>query len=50
MKLTKLIAYATVGLVVGLVVENRALLMRVRAHKKGRDIRKKARKLVHQYV
>jgi hypothetical protein len=50
MKLTRLFAYATVGLIVGLVIENRTLLMKVRASKTARDLGKKARRLVRQYA
>lgn len=46
MKISRLLAYATAGIIAGLLIENNALIAKQYAEAKARMIRKKAKKLV----
>lgn len=47
MKLSRLIAYSAAGIITGLLIENKALVMKQCAAAKARLLKKKAEKLVH---
>lgn len=47
MKLPRLLAYAAAGMITGLLIENKALIVKQCAEAKARMLKKKAEKLVH---
>lgn len=47
MKLTNLIAYAAAGMIIGLLIENKALVAKQYAGAKTRMLKKKAKELVN---
>jgi hypothetical protein len=47
MKTSRLLAYAAAGMIVGLLIENKALVAKQYAAAKSRMLKKKADKLVH---
>jgi len=47
MKLTRLLAYGAAGIIAGLLIENKALIVKQYAGAKTRKLKKKAEKIVH---
>ena len=47
MKITKLFAYAAIGIIAGLLIENKALIIKQCAESKARMLKKKAGKILH---
>ncbi len=47
MKLSRLLAYGAAGIITGLLIENKALIVKQCAAAKARMLKKKAEKLVH---
>ena len=47
MKITKLLAYGAMGIIAGLLIENKALIVKQYAGAKARTLKKKAGKFMH---
>ena len=48
MKISKLLAYAATGIIAGLLIENKALIIKQCADAKARMLKKKAGKVLHR--
>jgi len=47
MKITRLLAYGAAGIITGLLIENKALIIKQCAEAKARMLKKKAGKIIH---
>lgn len=49
MKISRLITYGLCGIIAGLLLENTSLTTKQKVKDKGRDLKKKAGKLLHRH-